>query len=333
MRFSEIRDAIASYAGQTDSGSFSLILKRSVNDVYKRILDSGQVAHEHREFSFTPAVSKSQHGLPLYVRKVINIEDPTTPSFIWRTTAREYDRKHPGTTETGTPREAYSLGMRGVEKFPNSDGKISFVSSSASDSGTNYKIRITGFNTSGVLTTETVQLSGTSAVETTNDYDSDLGIERVTKVPGTDIVFSGDVTVKDDDANTLAVIPTFWDSPDYEWIEFHPGVGSTAITYTIRADMRKPPLVNDEDWPEFDQEFHDLLIFGVTMDLLPTLGQSSVADRHRSTFERRWREFEGVTNDTQGGFHVFANVQAASQGWSQRPSRPLIQGVDRGLAQ
>ena len=44
-------------------------------------------------------------------------------------------------------------------------------------------------------------------------------------------------------------------------------------------------------------------------------------------------EFDGVTNDTQGGFHVFANVQAASQGWSQRPSRPLISGVDRGLAQ
>jgi hypothetical protein len=333
VRFSEIRDAVASYAGQNDTGAFSNILKRSINDVYKRILDSGQVAHEHREFSFTPATSKSQHGLPLYVRKVINIEDPTTPSFIWRTTAREYDRKHPGTTETGTPREAYSLGMRGVEKFPNSDGVISFVSDDASDSGQDYKIRITGFNTSGVLITETVQLSGTSAVTTTNSYDSTLGIERVTKVPGTSLVFSGNVTVKDDDANTISVIPTFWDSPDYEWIEFHPGVGDTAITYTIRADMRKPPLVNDEDWPEFDQEFHDLLVFGTTMDLLPTLGQSSVADRHRATFERRWREFEGVTNDTQGGFHVFANVQAAAQGWSQRPNSPLIRGVDMGLAQ
>ena len=103
------------------------------------------------------------------------------------------------------------------------------------------------------------------------------------------------------------------------------------ITYNVRAEMRKPPLVNDEDWPEFDQEFHDLLIWGTTKDLLPTIGKSGTADRHRETFEQRMLDFAAEKNHRPAAIHVFADIQSYV-GTQNRPGRPQIAGVDFGLA-
>ena len=330
MDFREVIDTITDYAGQASGGQWEVFVKNQINRVYFRILDTGEVPHEHREFSLTTEADVSQIGLPLYVRKVLNIEDPTNSRFVWETTARAFDRAYPGNTESGTPRMSYPLGVRGVQKYPASDGVISFRSDSAADTGANYKMRITGFSTAGVLITETVALAGTTDVDTVNQYDSTLGIERITKNPATGVTIAGNITVTDTGDNTLAVIPVWWDSPDYQWIEFHP-IPSAAVTYTLRVEMRKPPLVNDTDWPEFDQEFHDLLIWGVTQDLLPTLGKGGVGDRHRLTFRERIDEFKQEKDDRPNAIWVFSNVQSRG-GIANRPHRPLIDGVDIGLA-
>ena len=94
--------------------------------------------------------------------------------------------------------------------------------------------------------------------------------------------------------------------------------------------MRKPPLVNDTDWPEFDQEYHDLLIWGVTKDWLPTVGKGSVAAVHRASYKDRMAQFRGESDSGVNAIFVFGNVQVAA-GVSQRPQRPQIPGVDVGL--
>ena len=329
MDYKTIQEAVLRYCGQGTGGDFESLVKVGINSVYFRILDKADIPHEEREFSLTTVASTSKYGMPLYVRKVLNIEDPTTPRFVFHTTARAFDKANPGTTETGTPAVAYPFGTYGTEKFPNSDGALTVVSSSTADDGANYKVRITGFNTSGVLVTEQVEMDGTTAVTTSNSYDSTLGVQRIVKEPATGVSFSGNLTIKDDDANIISTLPVWWDSPDYHWIEFHPIPGA-AITYTIRAEMRKPPLVNDGDWPEFDQEYHDLLIWGVTQDLLPTLGKPTTADSHRQTFQERFDELIGGVQDEPSAIWVFGNVQARPGG-GQRPFRPQIQGVDFGL--
>ena len=328
--FREILTDVLAYSGQAKGGAFETLVKDQVNFAYRRVLDSGKVPHEHREFSLTSVASTSKYGLPLYVRKVLNIEDPTTPRFVFMNTARDFDKRNPGSTDSSTPASAYPFGVRGVEKYPAGDGVLALTSDSGDDAGSNFKIRITGFNTSGVLVTELVTMNGTNSVNTTTSWDSELGIERVTKVTATGFTFTGNVTVKDAAANTISVIPVWWDSPDYQWIEFDP-IPAAAITYNIRCEMRKPPLVNDSDWPEFNQDFHDLLIWGVTADLLPTLGKSGVADRHRATFEARMSEFTGDNNSQPASLYVFGNVQNRVQ-VRNRPLAPYIQGVDVGLA-
>ena len=176
-------------------------------------------------------------------------------------------------------------------------------------------------------------MSGTTPVSTTNSYDSTLGIERVTKSTPSGISFTGNVTVKDDDSNIIAIIPVWWDSPDYEWIEFYPGVGTSANTYTIRAEMRKPPLVNDDDWPEIDQEYHNLLVFGVTKDLLPGLGQTNQAIKHDQSYGDLFKAFMGTNNSIPGpNFQTFANVQAQGSP-SNSVGSSLLRGVDVGLVE
>jgi len=330
MDFAEAKKSVLDYCGQASGGEFEKAVGLGINQTYRQVLDSGNVPHEHRVFSFTSVADTAEYGMPLYVRKIVNIEDPTTPRFVYNTTARHYDKAHAGSTATGTPFEAFSIGTRGVEKFPSTDSVLTIVSDATEDSGDNFKVRVTGFNTSGVLVTELKPLSGLTPVTTSNTYDSTLGVERIVKTATRGNTFTGNLTVKDAAANVLAVIPTWWDSPDYNWVRLHT-IPSSAITYNVRAEMRKPPLVNDEDWPEFDQEFHDLLIWGTTKDLLPTIGKSGTADRHRETFEQRMLDFAAEKNYRPAAIHVFADVQSYV-GAQNRPGRPQIAGVDFGLA-
>lgn len=330
MDYRAIKDSILEYCGQSSGGTLETLIGVGVNAVYRDVLDAGFVPHEHREFTFASVAGTSQYGMPLYVRKVVNIEDPTNNMSIWDITARTFDKNYPGTTERGTPKVSYSLGVRGVQKFPAANGTLSVVSSSTADSGSSYQIRITGFNAVGTLVTELVTMNGTSSVATSNSYSATLGVERITKAPASGYAFTGNVTVTDSSSSTISILPVWWMSPDYEWIEFQP-IPDAAVTYTTRVEMRKPPLVNDSDWPEFDQEFHDLLIWGTTKDLLPTLGKGAVGDRHRLTYRERLNRYAREREPAPNAIWVFADVQTVA-GIRQRPMRPLIPGVDIGLA-
>jgi len=326
MTFGEVVSTILNYSGQSSGGDFEGFVKTLVNGVYRQVLERGMVPHEQREFSLTTVADTSKYGLPLYVRRVLNIEDPTTPRFVYETTARAFDKSHPGTTTTGTPSYSYPLGMKGIQVEPASDGTVSAVSTSTTDTGSDYKVRVTGFDTDGILITEEITLNGTTAVASGSSYSSSLGIERVTKEIPTGSAFAGNVTIKDSDANTISIIPVWWDSPDYVWIEFYP-IPDAAITYVIRAEMRKPPLVNDNDWPEISADYHLLLVYGVTQDLLPTLGKGPTGDRHRSTFKNMLTEFTDSNSRRPNMMWRFQDVQSGA-GARQRPYRPLIEGVD-----
>ena len=75
-------------------------------------------------------------------------------------------------------------------------------------------------------------MNGTTSVTTTQTFSS---VERIVKTYDDGVSsYSGTVTVKDSSANTIAVIPTWVDSPSYLWIEFYP-IPDSAITYTVRA--------------------------------------------------------------------------------------------------
>lgn len=337
MTYGEVVTTILDYAGQGSGGDFEKLVKRLVNGVYYRVLESGKVPQALREFTLTTVAGTSKYGLPLYVRRVLNIEDPTTPRFVYEETARSFDKGYPGTTESGTPSFAYPLGTYGVQVQPSTSGELIIEPSGSADFGSNYRVRVVGYRHNpgysydGALVTEIVEMGASEFIPalTSYSYKADYGVERIVKEPLSGYTFSTVVTVNDLEDVDLAVIPVGWTSPEYLWIEFHP-IPDAAITYTIRSEMRKPPLVNTGDWPEFAAEYHDLLVFGVTMDLLPSLGKPEIGDRHRATYVKMLEALQRSNQKRPAGIRRFREVQSLA-GPAQRPERPLIQGVDFGL--
>lgn len=323
MTFKELQVDLLNLFGGDSGGDEETMAKAAINRVYRRLLDAVDADHERREFTLTTAASTSKYGMPLYVKTVLNMDDGTNDRRIFNISALEYDVTYPGTVESGTPTRAYRYGVLGVQKQISTAEAVTLQSSSASDTGINFQCRVTGFNSADVLISEKIQLTGTTPATSTATFKAD-GLERVVKLAASGSSWSGYITLKGaTSGTTFATIPVWWDSPDYQWIEFHP-IPDAALTYTVRAIMRKPELVDDEDWPEINEDFHNLLVWGAAAEMLPLVGKTSISDRFRRDFENGLARFSSGQQVEPNRVRVFADVSTQIQ----RSARPLIKGVD-----
>ena len=301
----------------SSDGDAKTMCKQAINRTYRRIGSLTGQDTRRREFTFTSVASTSKFGLPLYVREILNIEESTNTRRLIPITPSQYDERYVASTQTGDPTHYYNFGDFGVQRQPASALTLVFSSSNANDTG---KLRVTGLNGSTVLVSELVTLSGTSNVTTTNSYNPAM---RIVKQTATLSNINGNITVTDG-SNTLAVIPFWVNAPTYQWIEFFP-IPDSAITYTVRALSYLPDLVNDEDWPEIDEDYHDLLLYGAGMEVLPSFGKADVAALFKRMYDEMLKRYLGeVANDQPNVIKVFHEVQLGSI----LPARPLIPGVD-----
>ena len=318
-RVSSLVSDVLNLASSGSGGDEETMSKSAINRAYRTLLNSVNADHERREFSLTTVAEISKYGMPLYVRQVLNIEDANNNRIVFEISPREFDVSYPGTSDTGDPTRAYPLGAYGVQKQRSSSGTIQASSDSAADTG-GHTLRVEGY-VSGNLVTETLTVNGTSTVTSSNSYDAD-GIERITKHVASGYSWAGNVTITDG-SNTLSKIPVWWESPTYQWFEFYP-TPDTARTYTVRAISRKHDLVNDEDWPEVDEDFHNLLVWGAAADILPHVGKSSLADRMRRDYDDGLKRFRGIHQVRPNRIRTFADVKNGPL----RRGRPQIPNVD-----
>jgi len=296
MTYEDIYKELNLLASEEDGDDFQDMAKRSINLHYMELLSESNTDLERREFTLTVASGQSKCGMPLYVADVLNIEDDSNDRPLDLYGPHSYDRRHSGSTQTGAPEEAYWIGEYGVQKQPATAGALTVESSSATDTGANYQIVIHGM-VGGVDTREVVDFTGATPVSTTNSFDAEsnaIGIRRIVLKNQNNQTFTGNVTVKDVDGNTLSVIPPYWgDSPSYQWWELWPEPAA-AQTYVVRSLAHKPPLVNDDDWPEIPEMFHDLLIYGPQSMLLAGKGKEAAAARALQKYTDRKQKFLGL---------------------------------------
>lgn len=264
-------------------------------------------------------------GLPLYVRSQLNLEDPSNATALIQTTRTEFLKEHPVDTDTGDPTHYIPLGNYGIQVQPAVGGStITVVSDSASDSATTYT-SLYGKDSNGTLITEKLTMNGTTNVTSSNTFYPP--IDRIVKHTDANISFVGNITVTDASSNVLARIPTWVASPTYQWIEFLP-IPDTARSYTLTAMAFKPDLVNDHDWPDFDDQYHDLLDYGAGQEVLPSLGKPDLAVMLGDLFDQRFKEFKTQVDPRPDLIQTYADVTIGNT----MPNRPWIEGVDRGLA-
>ena len=321
--FREHINDLLELTSQDAGGEAENMVRRALNNAYRKVLGAVGQEQSKREFSFSVTASVAQWGLPLYIRNVLNVDDGVNDFSLIEFTAEEYDKLLPGDTSEGTPTHYYPVGNFGVQLQPSANGTITFVSDSTSDSSTTY-ITVTGYDSNGVLIREKNATNGTTDVTTTASFTT---IERLVKSADSGISWVGNVAVSDASANVLARIPTWIDSPTYQWIRFW-HIPSAAFTYTIRANAYKPDLVNNEDWPDFDDHYHDLLTFIAGSVVLPTLGKPDVGLLYNQYAKDLMNEFLGSVDRKPNAYLVSNDVSMGPQ----IPRHPWIPGVHRGLA-
>ena len=265
----------------------------------------------------------SKYGLPLYARTDLNIDDPNNDRSLVEITSREFDKSFPGSTDTGDPFNYYNLGKFGVQYQPTTDSTITIVSSSTSDTS-NFFVTVTGFDSNDVFVREKLTVNGTSNVTGSVSFSR---IERVVKTANTGYTFSGNITVKDSSSATLSVIPLWVDSPEYVWIEFYP-TPDVARRYVLRASAWKPDLVKDEDWPDIDDYFHNLILYGAGVEVLPSFGKDDTAMLFKQMYTERISEYRSGVKRDSNLTQTFADVQMGRM----LPRTPYIPGVHLGVA-
>ena len=326
--FGKIKLDLLTYAGEDVAGDPEIMAESAINRAYRRVLRAARQDTLRREFPLVTASGRAQYGMPMHVKHILNIEDPDNDKSVGEISASEFDLRYPGRTDAGDPDVYYILGAYGVQRQPNSAGVLSVVSSSTADV-TNFFMRVSGYNASGVLVNEQVTINGTTAVSTTASFaPAQGGIDRLIKSStNSSYSFTGSLTVTDDDSNTLAIIPAWEESPEYIWIEFFP-VPDSVITYTVRCLSYKPDLINDDDWPDIGKEYHDLIMYDAGQELLPNFGKRLDAANFARMAKDGYKALKSQSSRRLNKAQVFADVSRSAA----LPRRPLIPGVDIGLA-
>ena len=322
---SDINSAVVDLIASDSSGKIKLSTEEKSSESKIEIESVSNNAYTVLGFSVgtTRGSGGSKYGLPLYARTDLNIDDPSNDRSIEEITSRTFDKSFPGNTDTGDPFNYYNLGKFGVQVQPTSDSTITIVSSSTSDTS-NFFVTITGFDTSDVFVREKLSVNGTSNVTSTVSFSR---IERVVKTTSTGYTFSGNITVKDSNSTTLSVIPIWVDSPEYVWIEFYP-TPDTSRRYILRASAWKPDLVKDEDWPDIDDYFHNLILYGAGIEVLPSFGKDDTALLYRQMYNERISEYRSGVKRDPNLTQTFADIQMGRL----LPRTPYIPGVHMGVA-
>ena len=308
---------------QDTGGEAEEIAKAAMLRTYRRVLKSTTQNHAHREFSLTTNTTFAQYGLPLYVDTILNIEDTTNQKSLTEISRNRFDDLLPGTVDVGDPEFYYRLGRLGVQVQPASAGIVKAVSSSASDTTKTYTT-IHGFDANGSFISETITMTGTVSASSTSSFTT---IERVVKSSDDGFSWVGVLTVSDASDNVMARVPVTVESPDYQWVEFYFKPGS-ALTYNVRANAFKPDLVADTDWPDFHEDFHDLLIWGSAIECFPSFGKADDAILFGQQYKEGLKEYKRVKDAAPNMVQTMRDVTLGVS----LPQRPWIPGVDRGLA-
>ena len=216
-----------------------------------------------RKTTLSTVADQEDYRLDEEVDRIQLIRQRTTPHKLRYLPDRVFYRLIPNPEDlgTGNPRYYRQWEETSFETALAADDTIQVLSSNSAD-GSGFNVRIVGRNTSDVVIAETITLNGTTAVTSTNTWDSG-SIMRVSKSANT----TGVITVRrTTGATTLIQIGPLEANPRVKIISLYP-IPSAVITINLEYLERLHYLVADADVPQMDTQWSSVLTQGALQHL------------------------------------------------------------------
>jgi hypothetical protein len=255
---------------------------------YDRIMRSFPWAELDRNYSLSVTAGTRDYALNYEVENIIKIWDTTNGKEILAKDLRDHIRftapvlEVAGNTLTGQPDDYILIGTKSVTALLSTADKVQVLSTSASDISPKV-IRISGL-VSSMPVSESITLTGTTAVDSTNTFDSgcELTISAGTS-DGTLSDLAGVVTVREKttSSNVISKLAPEDRAPSYLWVRLSPTPAS-AITAQVWYKRKWKPLNNDNDVPLIPCA--NEIVEGVVADALLEDGQIQEAQAQESKF-------------------------------------------------
>lgn len=257
---------------------------------YDRILRSFPWTELNRNYSLSVTAGTRDYSLRYDLESIIKIWDTTHGFEITAIDIRDHIRFNAinlevsGNVQTGNPDQYIEIGNKSCSALLSTADQVQVVSTSASDV-TPMVIRITG-EVSGMPASEQIILTGASAANSTNTFDSgaELFVTAGTS-DGTLQDLAGVVTVREKitTTNVLSKLASNERAPEYKWIRFSV-TPATSLTAQVWYKKRWMPLVNNNDAPIIPCA--NEIIEGIVADALWEDGQENSASAQEQKFTK-----------------------------------------------
>lgn len=261
----EIRDSVLSTTRQTNEQIGSLV-NDFINLTLNEINDPGWAFTRNNyshmwswlrgKTTFTTVASTEDYVMKREIDRIALIRQTTSPIKLVQIPDELFFQLVPNPTQSGNPRFYRLWENEGVSTRLSSAGTIDVLSSSASDAGSSeLSVTVVGYS-SGILTSETYQLNGVTAVAGTISFDArEIYVSKQKATTGTVTV------IRNSDSSTLVTIGKEERAPKFKVITLYPKP-SSAITMYVEYYTRIRELTNDSDVPQFDQKWHWVVRLG-----------------------------------------------------------------------
>lgn len=202
-----------------------------------------------RKHTFATVASTEFYQLPRDLDKISLIRQTTSPTKLLYVPDEIFYRYIPNPTATGNPLYYRLWEEEGVSTRLATDDTLQVVSSSTADNSS-FTVSVVGYDTNGIVQSESFTLNGTTAVNGTKTFDAGRPL-RVSKSANT----TGNITLKEKTSGTtLVILGPEERSPRFKVVGLYP-IPSAAITVSLEYYTRIRQLVNAQDVPDIDEKW------------------------------------------------------------------------------
>lgn len=273
--FSDIYGNVGNNIQDTSSNT-QTIIKGYCNSIYFDILKRVNFEDVNTSYSFSTVAGQQDYPLPNNFGKPVYVYNATYLTELSAISLQELVKDYQSSlSSSGVPTRYVLLKSMPVRRQPTSASTLSIVSSSASD--TTQIVRVKGYTSNGVEVDESVTLTGTSAVATTNSYTEIRSISKSATTTGYITITSNSGAV------TVAVLGSGDTAYSVNILRLH-YIPNGIVTINCPYIVDPSPLTNDLDQPVIDCAV--AIELGATMMAWRYKRQFSKANEYERQYER-----------------------------------------------